>query len=404
MRIEPKAFVAIETSMSAAMKAEWDRLASSIVEQLHSAIAAKKWAEAQELANKLTLQGVVTKVRPRLEELAVSALLFGAHRVTGDVKETQFAKGTPIPVELQHALGQLEHAVEHDAAEYVRKAVHDKIEELKRLDATAHMQKHDVYTEPDKRPDSQMAEEYPPEPDEDGETARREELMYGQAESQQKGDVSDAQLAETGGLLEPEQGQSGVKRKKKRQSLTKTEGPKTLYVKRPLLNAMQIIAWAKAQGFKSVQKPEDMHVTVCYSKTPFDWDDLAPREDNVTVVGGNRVDQAVRRRGRADLRQRGPAGRSRGVLRRRRELRFRRATGRTSPSPGKARRSRSTRSRRSTATCSSARRSSRRSTTTGRLTTRRSSSARRTRPRAWSTSSTTPCATAARWRPTSGRR
>ena len=97
MRIEPKAFVAIETSMSAAMKAEWDRLASSIVEQLHSAIAAKKWAEAQELANKLTLQGVVTKVRPRLEELAVSALLFGAHRVTGDVKETPVRQGDADP-------------------------------------------------------------------------------------------------------------------------------------------------------------------------------------------------------------------------------------------------------------------------------------------------------------------
>ena len=61
--------------------------------------------------------------------------------------------------------------------------------------------------------------------------------------------------------------------------MTKTEGPKTLYVNRPLLNAGQITAWAKAQGFKSVQKPEDMHVTICYSKAPFDWGDLEPKLD-----------------------------------------------------------------------------------------------------------------------------
>ena len=47
--------------------------------------------------------------------------------------------------------------------------------------------------------------------------------------------------------------------------------PKTLYVYRPLLNADDIIAWAKAQGFGSTLNASDMHATVAFSKTPLNW-------------------------------------------------------------------------------------------------------------------------------------
>ncbi len=46
---------------------------------------------------------------------------------------------------------------------------------------------------------------------------------------------------------------------------------KTLYVYRPVENADEIIAWAKGQGFKTTLKPEDLHVTIAYSKTPLNW-------------------------------------------------------------------------------------------------------------------------------------
>ena len=291
MKIEPKAFIAIERSMAGAMQAQLDALSSSIVAQLHAAVADKDWAKAQEIANKLTLAGVVQKVRPRLEELAVSALLFGAHRVTGDVRRTAFMQGDKVPAELQGALTQLEHTVEHDASDYVRKAVHAKIEALKRQDETSHMQKHDVYLEPDKRPNAQATEDYDPDADKDvdGETARRQEALLGRAGWQQKDEISDAQLAETGGLLEPEQAEAAPKKKKRKPWVTKTEGPKTLYVSRPLLNAVQLIAWARGQGFNFVQAPEDMHVTIVYSKEPFDWDDIDPKFDDVTVVNGQRT-------------------------------------------------------------------------------------------------------------------
>lgn len=47
--------------------------------------------------------------------------------------------------------------------------------------------------------------------------------------------------------------------------------PKTLYVYRPVENAADIIAWAKSQGFATTLAPEDLHVTLAYSKTPLNW-------------------------------------------------------------------------------------------------------------------------------------
>lgn len=48
-------------------------------------------------------------------------------------------------------------------------------------------------------------------------------------------------------------------------------GPRPLYVYRRLLNANDVIAWAKSQGFKTTLAAEDMHATVTYSRAPVDW-------------------------------------------------------------------------------------------------------------------------------------
>ena len=47
--------------------------------------------------------------------------------------------------------------------------------------------------------------------------------------------------------------------------------PRTLYVSRKVLNAAEIIAWAKGQGFKTTTPADDLHVTVAYSRAPVDW-------------------------------------------------------------------------------------------------------------------------------------
>lgn len=47
--------------------------------------------------------------------------------------------------------------------------------------------------------------------------------------------------------------------------------PRTLYVSRPVVNAKDIIKWAKSVGFDTTLPPEDLHVTVAYSRAPVDW-------------------------------------------------------------------------------------------------------------------------------------
>lgn len=47
--------------------------------------------------------------------------------------------------------------------------------------------------------------------------------------------------------------------------------PRTLYVSRKVLNAAEILKWAKGQGFTSTLPAADLHVTVAYSREPVDW-------------------------------------------------------------------------------------------------------------------------------------
>lgn len=49
----------------------------------------------------------------------------------------------------------------------------------------------------------------------------------------------------------------------------KASGAKPLYMKRKVLNAERIVEWAKSQGIPTTLNPDDMHVTVIYSKEPF---------------------------------------------------------------------------------------------------------------------------------------
>jgi len=67
--------------------------------------------------------------------------------------------------------------------------------------------------------------------------------------------------------------------------------PIPLYVQRKLLNADELIRWAKAQGFKTTLDASDMHVTVLYSRTPVDpikmgttWSD--DEKGNLTIKPG----------------------------------------------------------------------------------------------------------------------
>ena len=77
----------------------------------------------------------------------------------------------------------------------------------------------------------------------------------------------------------------------------KAYGAKPVYGMRPVLNAEEICVWAKEQGFTSCLQPDDMHVTVLYSRRPFSVDLTQEAEEgwkrtsmygNIVVKGGER--------------------------------------------------------------------------------------------------------------------
>jgi hypothetical protein len=65
-------------------------------------------------------------------------------------------------------------------------------------------------------------------------------------------------------------------------SLSK-DAKRTLYVMRPLTNADDVIEWAKAQGFGKTLTPDDMHVTIAFSKAKVDWSDAGDHFDTLIV-------------------------------------------------------------------------------------------------------------------------
>lgn len=64
---------------------------------------------------------------------------------------------------------------------------------------------------------------------------------------------------------------------------------KTLYVSRNVLNGDDIKKWAIEQGFKTMLPVDKLHVTLCLSNVPVDWDQVPPEKNTLTVTGGVRT-------------------------------------------------------------------------------------------------------------------
>lgn len=63
--------------------------------------------------------------------------------------------------------------------------------------------------------------------------------------------------------------------------------PRTLYIRRDVLNADEIRAWAKSVGIDPVTSADEMHVTVAFSKTPMDWNKMGdPWGEKVEIDAG----------------------------------------------------------------------------------------------------------------------
>ena len=62
----------------------------------------------------------------------------------------------------------------------------------------------------------------------------------------------------------------------------------SLYVSRPLLNAAEVARHFARQGLRSLLAPEDMHVTVCYSKQTLWWRRAGEAPEKISIPPGAR--------------------------------------------------------------------------------------------------------------------
>lgn len=70
-------------------------------------------------------------------------------------------------------------------------------------------------------------------------------------------------------------------------------GPKSLYVRRDVVNAGEIIAYYENQGLSDLLDPAKMHVTVIYSDTPVDWFKTGePWDSEMKIKAGGARDHA----------------------------------------------------------------------------------------------------------------
>jgi phage-related protein (TIGR01555 family) len=122
------------------------------------------------------------------------------------------------------------------------------------------------------------------------------------AEAEASGEALPGDLAELDVVPIPGQqgggdpssaGQGGAQQKPppRRAAAANDAAPRSLYVQRKLLNAADLIKWAKGQGFDTTLPAGDMHVTVLFSRQAVDWMKMgSPWSDdakgNLTVAPG----------------------------------------------------------------------------------------------------------------------
>jgi len=75
----------------------------------------------------------------------------------------------------------------------------------------------------------------------------------------------------------------------KDKEVEKSQKERTLYISRPVTNAKEIIAWAKAQGFGTTVQPKDMHVTIAFSTQKVDWSKIEADLQYHVSHGGARI-------------------------------------------------------------------------------------------------------------------
>lgn len=92
-------------------------------------------------------------------------------------------------------------------------------------------------------------------------------------------DEREAREAEEAAAQREAANENNVQEMERRGAITRDQAmalltdasPRTLYVSRKLLNAAELIAWAKGQGFATTTPADEMHVTIAFSRALVDW-------------------------------------------------------------------------------------------------------------------------------------
>ena len=91
---------------------------------------------------------------------------------------------------------------------------------------------------------------------------------YGKLSEQEPSEAELAAAAAAQAAKVPPQANQNTVRM---QAAANDAAPRTLYVSRKVLNADDLISWAKGQGFTTTLPADDLHVTIAFSRAPIDW-------------------------------------------------------------------------------------------------------------------------------------
>jgi hypothetical protein len=96
-------------------------------------------------------------------------------------------------------------------------------------------------------------------------------------EDERYGIVAEEEEDDPNALIAANENEAEVEQMQRRGAITGDQAtalltdarPRTLYVRRDVVNAAEIRAWAEQQGIPELR--DDLHVTIIYSRTPMDW-------------------------------------------------------------------------------------------------------------------------------------
>lgn len=103
----------------------------------------------------------------------------------------------------------------------------------------------------------------------------------------------EARTNEAGTITAEAGAEAAVRAAKEPAKVTGDATPRTLYMRRNVLNAEEILSWYRGREITGLYAADQLHVTIAYSKKPLDWMKLGESwSGKLEIEGGPRVHEA----------------------------------------------------------------------------------------------------------------